>query len=175
MKANNLTIATWVLAGLLIATVLLLAFAPLTEGLCDGGSIPTTIFQNPATLGPMNIFVHVALSSVGITHPTAECLIRDGFVNAALYLIGMVVFLVAAQCLPLRYGLSIASVLFSLFTYPTIVCIRGLVEGWVKLPAWSLFALGTLFSSGFLWLKLVELLRSKKRGTHDGVPAVQTP
>ena len=98
-----------------------------------------------------------------------------GFVNAALYLIGMTAFLVVAQCLPFRYGLPMALSIFALFACLTIGSIQGLVLGWIKLPGWSLFALGTLLSGGFFWLKLVELLRGKKWGAHDGVPAVQDP
>lgn len=96
-----------------------------------------------------------------------------GFINAALYLIGMTALLVASQCLPFRYGLPMALSLFALFACLTLGSIQGLVLGCIKLPGWSLYAAGTLLSGGFFWLKLVELLRSKKWGAHDGVPAVQ--
>lgn len=164
----NLTIATWVLAGLLSVTVLLLAFAPFSEGINvhDGSRFQSTFFQcggMPGVTGQFvnDVFYH--LGGTGAMDLDKTIQIR-GFINAAFYLIGTMALLVAAQHLSLRYGLPIATSFFAMFTYLTIIGIRGVVEGWFKLPGWSLLAAGTLFSGAFLWLKLVELLRNKSWG-----------
>lgn len=137
------------LAGLIVATVIALAFVPMTESIrtCEPHIFPTTIFQHAGTPGPSN---HI--------------------MKAILYTTGLVALLVAALRLPLRYGITITSLLFSFGTLLSMGSMRGLIGGWVLLPAWLILLLGTAASGGLLWLKLVELLHSKPEGQQGVAP-----
>ncbi len=160
---TNLSIATWVFAGLLIVTLLLLVFVPLGKVIdYEDRSVSATIFQHPITMGPTNALAYAALYLIGM--PPNGGWVIYGFVNAVFYLVGTMTLLIIAQVLPLRYGLPIAAFLFTMFTSLTTVWIWGVVAGWINLPAWCLLATGTIFSGGFFWLKLVDFLRGKTWG-----------
>lgn len=138
---RKVTIAKWILAGLLVAIVGALAYVPLVVAISTGEPrmVPVTLFQHPGMPGPAN--------------PGAK---------AVFYIAGLLAFLVATVRLPPRYGVVTSVVIWGGSMLMTIGNVRGLVNGWVRLPAWLLLAAGTAVASFLAGFTLVELLRSRK-------------